>query len=60
MGMTRDEIVAAMGTPQRETSFEGRAWLTYPNLVIVLEDGKLKSIDQSVAAPAKVAIHSHS
>ncbi len=58
MGMTRDEIIAAMGTPQRETSFEGRAWLTYPNLVIVLEDGKLKSIDQAVAAPAKVAIHS--
>jgi hypothetical protein len=58
LGMTRDEIVAAMGTPQRETSFEGRAWLTYPNMVIVLEDGKLKSIDQAVAAPAKVAIHS--
>ena len=57
-GMTRDEIVAAMGTPQRETSFEGRSWLTYPNMVIVLEDGKLKSIDQSTAAPAKVAVHS--
>jgi hypothetical protein len=57
-GMTRDEIVAAMGTPQRETSFEGRGWLTYPNMVIVLEDGKLKSIDQSAAAPAKVAVHS--
>jgi hypothetical protein len=56
--MTRDEIVAAMGTPQRETSFEGRGWLTYPNMVIVLEDGKLKSIDQSAAAPAKVAVHS--
>jgi hypothetical protein len=57
-GMTRDEIVAAMGTPQRETSFEGRGWLTYPNMVIVLEDGKLKSIDQSAPAPAKVAVHS--
>jgi hypothetical protein len=58
LGMTRDEIVAAMGSPQRETSFEGRGWLTYPNMVIVLEDGKLKSIDQSAAAPAKVAVHS--
>ena len=58
LGMTRDEVVAAMGTPQRETSFEGHAWLTYPNMVVVLEDGKLKSIDQAVAAPAKVAIHS--
>ena len=58
LGMTRDEVVAAMGTPQRETSFQGRAWLTYPNMVVVLEDGKLKSIDQSTAAPAKVAIRS--
>ena len=58
LGMTRDEVVAAMGTPQRETSFQGRAWLTYPNMVIVLEEGKLKSIDQSTAAPAKVAIRS--
>jgi hypothetical protein len=59
LGMTRDEVVAAMGTPQRETSFQGRAWLTYPNMVIVLEDGKLKSIDQSAPAPAKVAVHSN-
>jgi hypothetical protein len=58
LGMTRDEVVAAMGTPQRETSFQGRSWLTYPNMVVVLEDGKLKSIDQSTAAPAKVAIRS--
>lgn len=58
LGMTRDEVVAAMGAPQRETSFQGRAWLTYPNMVIVLEDGKLKSIDQSAPAPAKVAIRS--
>lgn len=58
LGMTRDEVVAAMGTPQRETSFQGRAWLTYPNMVVVLEDGKLKSIDQSAVSPAKVAIRS--
>ena len=58
LGMRREEVVAAMGVPQRETSFQGRAWLTYPNMVIVLEDGKLKSIDQSAAAPAKAAIRS--
>jgi len=57
-GMTRDEIVAALGAPQREMSFEGRAWLTYPNMVVVLEGGKLKSIDQSAPAPAKVAVRS--
>jgi len=57
-GMTRDEVVAALGSPQRETSFQGRTWLTYPNMVVVLEDGKLKTIDQSAPAPAKAAVHS--
>ncbi|MGH9747673.1 MAG: PEGA domain-containing protein [Candidatus Acidiferrales bacterium] len=57
-GMTRDEIVAALGAPQREMSFEGKSWLTYSNMVIVLEGGKLKSIDQSAQPPARVAVHS--
>lgn len=59
LGMTRDEIVAALGAPERETSFQGRTWLTFPNMVIVLEDGKLKSVDQLALAPAKVAVHSN-
>lgn len=58
VGMSRDEIVAALGSPQREMSFEGTTWLTYPNMVLVLEGGKLKSIDQSAPAPARVAVHS--
>jgi hypothetical protein len=58
-GMTREEIVAALGPPQREMSFEGRSWLTYSNMVLVLEGGKLKSIDQSAPAPARVAVHSN-
>jgi hypothetical protein len=57
-GMTRDEIVAALGVPQREMSFEGRSWLTYPNMVLVLEGGKLTSIDSAGQPPAKVAVHS--
>lgn len=57
-GMTREEIVAALGSPQREMSFEGRTWLTYSNMVLLLEGGKLKSIDQSAPAPARVAVHS--
>jgi hypothetical protein len=57
-GMTRDEIVAAIGAPQREMSFEGRSWLTYPNMVLVLEGGKLTSIDSAAQPPAKVAVHS--
>jgi hypothetical protein len=58
-GMTREEIVAALGAPERETGFEGRTWLTYPNMLVVLEDGKLKSVDQSTSAPAKVVVHSN-
>ena len=57
-GMTREEIVAAIGAPQREMSFEGKSWLTYPDMVVVLEGGKLKSIDPSGQPPAKVAVHS--
>jgi hypothetical protein len=57
-GMSRDEIVAAIGAPQREMSFEGRSWLTYPNMVLVLEGGKLTSIDSAAQPPAKVAVHS--
>jgi PEGA domain-containing protein len=57
-GMTREEIVTAIGAPQREMSFEGKSWLTYPDMVVVLEGGKLKSIDQSAQPPAKVAVHS--
>jgi hypothetical protein len=57
-GMTRDEIVAAIGAPEREMSFQGRSWLTYSNMVLVLENGKLASIDPSAAPPAKVAVHS--
>jgi hypothetical protein len=57
-GMTRDEIVAAIGAPEREMSFQGRSWLTYSNMVLVLEGGKLASIDESAAPPAKVAVHS--
>ena len=57
-GMTREEIVTVLGSPQREMSFEGRSWLTYSNMVLLLEGGKLKSIDQSAPAPARVAVHS--
>ena len=57
-GMTRDEIVTAIGAPQREMSYEGRSWLTYPNMVLVLEGGKLTSINPSAEPPAKVAVHS--
>jgi hypothetical protein len=56
--MTREQVMAALGAPQREVSFGGQTWLTYPGMVVLLKDEKLASIDASGQAPAKVAIHS--
>jgi len=55
-GMSRDEVVAALGAPQREASFGARTWLTYAGLVALLEQGKLLSVDRSGQPPAKVAV----
>jgi hypothetical protein len=57
-GMTREEVVAALGAPQREVSFGAQTWLTYAGMTVVLKDGKLASIDATGQSPAKVAIHS--
>jgi hypothetical protein len=59
-GMTREQVVAAMGAPQHEVSFQGKTLLTYPGMVVVLEGGKLTSIDQSGQAStnAKIAVQS--
>jgi hypothetical protein len=57
-GMTRDQVVAALGAPQREVKFGDRIWLTYPSMVLLLEGGKLVSVDQSGQPPAKVGVHS--
>jgi PEGA domain len=56
--MTRDQVVATMGLPQREVTFEGRTWLAYPGMMVVLQGGKLVSVEQSGQSPAKIAIHS--
>lgn len=57
-GMTRDEVVAALGPARREVSFGARTWLTYTALVVVLEQGKLVSVDRSGQPPAKVSVAS--
>jgi hypothetical protein len=59
-GMSRDEVVAAMGAPQREVTLQGKTWLTYPGLIVVLEGGKLVSANQTgqTSANAKVAVQS--
>lgn len=55
-GMTRDEVVSALGPPGREVSFGERAWLTYPGLVVLLEKGRLASVDRSGQPPARVNV----
>lgn len=57
-GMTRAEVIAAMGPPRREVSFGQRTWLHYGSLVAVLEGGKLASVDRSGQPPAKVTVAS--
>ncbi len=55
-GMSRDAVVAALGTPQREVSFGARTWLSYAGLVVQLEQGKLTAVDRSGQPPAKVQV----
>ena len=46
-GMTKEEVAASLGTPQREVSFGDRHWLEYPDIVAVIENGKLVSVDRN-------------
>jgi PEGA domain len=57
-GMPREEIVAALGKPQREVTFQGQTWLYYPGMIALLKDGKLVSIEQSGPASATLAVGS--
>jgi hypothetical protein len=44
-GMTREEVVRAVGEPQREVSFGTRMWLVYPAMTAYFENQKLKSVE---------------
>ncbi len=57
-GMTREEVVAALGAPQREVSYGTRTWMTYSGMVVLLENGKLVSVDRSGQPPARVTVRS--
>lgn len=57
-GMTREEVLAALGAPQREASYGPRVWLTYAGMVVVLENGSLASVDRSGQPPSKVTVRS--
>jgi hypothetical protein len=57
-GMTREQILQAMGTPEREIHFDPREWMVYPGFVAVLKDNKLESFESSAEGGAKVAVQS--
>jgi hypothetical protein len=58
-GMTREEVLAAIGKPQREITFQSQTWLHYPAMVVMLKDGKLSSVeDTGPVSTARVTFHS--
>ena len=57
-GMTRDEIVKALGAPLQDAGFADRRWLTYPGITVTLEQGKLTSVERNAQALVPVKISS--
>ena len=57
-GMEKEQVIATLGAPLKEASFGSKTWLTYPGMVVVLEQGKLASVDQTAQPPAKVSVTS--
>jgi PEGA domain-containing protein len=57
-GMTREQILQAMGKPDREIQFEQRQWMVYPGFVAALKDNKLESFETSGAGATKITIQS--
>jgi hypothetical protein len=52
-GMTREQVVAALGKPQREVNFQTQTWMHYPGMVVLLREGRLTSVEQ--AGPVSTA-----
>jgi hypothetical protein len=46
-GMTREEIIAAMGKPEREVTYADRRWMRYAEVTAVLEKGKVIAIENN-------------
>lgn len=57
-GMTRDEVVSALGPPLQEAGFGDRRWLTYPGMTITLEQGKLTAVERNAQSLVPVKISS--
>lgn len=57
-GMTRDEVVSALGAPLQDAEFADHRWLTYPGITITLEQGKLSSVERNAEALVPIRISS--
>jgi len=57
-GMSRDDVVALLGAPQREISYGTKSWLEYPGMVVAFDGGGLVSVDRSGQPPAEVSLTS--
>jgi hypothetical protein len=57
-GMTRDEIVSALGTPVQEAGYGDHRWLTYPGMTITLEQGKLTTVERNAQTLVPVNVSS--
>jgi len=49
-GMSREEVVSALGAPQREVVFGGNTFLEYQSMTAVLQQGKLTALNPSALA----------
>ena len=57
-GMTREQILQAMGKPDREIQFDQRQWMIYPGFVAALKDNKLETFETSGTGATKVTVQS--
>jgi PEGA domain/SmpA / OmlA family len=57
-GMTRAQVIAALGQPEHEITFGTRTWLEYTGLVAVLEGGKLSAVEPAISSAAEVTVAS--
>ena len=57
-GMTREQVVTALGDPLQEASFGEQRWMTYAGMTVTLQQGKLTSVERNAQALVPVKITS--
>jgi PEGA domain len=57
-GMTREQILQAMGKPDREIQYDQRQWMIYPGFIAALKDNKLETFETSGTGATKITVQS--